>query len=180
MTAGVPGGDPETAESGGVGHGVDELIIRYFVALVRALAYIVFPPLKLYSDPIRGFWRWRKIYLVYLVGDALVFLPSVMTGDLRPLVLFPVFHLILFALLAELTVAIVAPSLVASMPTLSIPVSMPVLAGAAAVLVLLAVMLRGVSVPLPSIPAVSWPFGETEPEYDIEMTEVWKSGGKHE
>lgn len=174
MTSGVPGGDPDTDDDATLGFGVDELIIRYFVAFIKLVAFVAFPPLALYRDPIEGFWRWRRIYAVFLVGTALVFLPSVLTGEFGVLVLFPFFHLIAFALVAEVVAVSLLPVVA---PTVSIPKFPPVpirasvVAVAGFVFAVLILLRRGV------------PFfgrGSDDPEYKILMTEVWKSGGKHD
>lgn len=179
MTAGVPGGDAEIAENDdSLGLGVDEVILRWLAILVRVGAFAAFPPLYLYDDPVRGFWHWRKIYAVFLAGTALVFLPSVFRLEFAPLLLFPVFHLIVFALLAEVFVAMAVPSSVAvsipavpSLATAPVPV-LAVAVGLCVVLAVVVVVQRGVSLPFSD--------SDEEPEYNVLMTEIWKSGGKHD
>lgn len=180
MTSGVPGGDSSIDADTAIGTGTEAVMIRWFINLIRLGIYLVLPPLAIYKDPFRGIWSWRKIYLVFLIGTGLVFLPSVLTGDLRPLLLFPLFHLIVAALLAEIFLAMTVPDLSVSLPSISsfapMPVLMLTLAAAVAVIY---VVFRGSDFSLSSIslPLVG---DDEEPEYNIELTEVWKSGGKHE
>ena len=182
MTGGSPGGDPDPADDATIGDGVDEVLLRWLGKLVKIVAFAAVPPLFIYRDrPLTGIWRWRKIYLVFAVGTGAVFLPSVLTGDFGPLAVFPFFHLLAAGLIGEVLIAAMAPTFA---PSLSVPSvsAVPLRAEAVAVaafgVAVFLVVRRG---SLPSVDgSLGRSFKSSEEEYVVPLTEVWKSGGKHD
>ena len=184
MSDGTPGGDPDDPDDGGsLGDGVDEVLMRWLAKLTKIVAFAAVPPLFIYRDrPLTGIWRWRKIYLVFAIGTALVFLPSVLTGDFAPLAVFPFFHVLAAALVGEVLVVTMLPTVApsVSVPELSaVPIRAEVVAVAAFAVAVIVLVRRGV--PTPRIDGrLGRSFSSSDDEYVVPMTEIWKSGGKHD
>ena len=183
MTDGTPGGDPDPDDGGSLGDGVDEVLIRWLGTLVKVAVFVAIPPLFLHRDrPLAGIWRWRKIYLVFAIGTALVFLPSVLTGDFAVLVVFPFFHVLAAGLIGEVLVVTMLPTVApsVSVPELSaVPIRAEIVAVAAFAVAVIVLVRRGV--PTPRIDGrLGRSFSSSDDEYVVPMTEIWKSGGKHD
>ena len=180
MTDGTPGGDPDPDDGGSLGDGIDEVMMRWLATLTKIAVFIAVPPLYLHrDDPLTGLWRWRKVYLVFAIGTALVSLPSVLTGDFGVLAVFPFFHVLAAALVGEVLVVTMLPTVAPSVPELSaVPIRAEVVAVAAFGVAVLVVLRRG---SLPSFDgSLGRSFKSSDEEYVVPMTEVWKSGGKHD
>jgi hypothetical protein len=182
MTPGSPGGDPDPDDGGSLGDGVDEVLMRWLAKLTKIAVFVAVPPLFLHRDrPIAGLWKWRKIYLMFLVGTALVFLKPLISGDIELLAVFPFFHLIAAALVGKVLVVTMAPTFApsVSVPSVSaVPLRAEAVAVAAFGVAVFVVLRRG------SIPSLDGSLGRSfsapDDEYVVPMTEVWKSGGKHD
>jgi hypothetical protein len=181
MSDGTPGGDPDP-DDGSLGDGIDEVLMRWLATLLKIGVFAAVPPLFIYRDhPLTGLWKWRKIYLVFLIGTALVFLKPVISGDIELLAVFPFFHLIAAALVGEVLVVTMAPTFAPSLSVPSVaavPIRAEVVAVAAFAGAVLVVLRRG------SLPRLDGSLGRSfkraDDEYVVPMTKVWKSGGKHD
>ena len=182
MTGGSPGGDPEPDDGGSLGDGIDEVMMRWLATFLKIAVFAAVPPLYIYrDDPIAGLWRWRKVYLVFAIGTGAVFLPSVLTGDFGVLAVFPFFHLIAAALIGEVMIVTMAPTVApsVSVPELSaVPIRAEVVAVAAFAGAVITALRRG---SIPSLDgSLGRSFSSSDDEYVVPMTKVWKSGGKHD
>lgn len=183
MSDGTPGGDPDDPDDATLGDGIDEVLMRWLATFLKIAVFIAVPPLYLHrDDPIAGLWRWRKVYLVFLVGTGAVFLPSVLTGDFGVLAVFPFFHLIAAALIGEVMIVTMLPTFAPSLsvPSMSVPIRAEAVAVGAFALAVIVLLRRGVPMPSVGFGVVRRSFSSSDDEYVVPMTEVWKSGGKHD
>lgn len=180
MTEGVPGKDPQPGVLGSERDTAKDLLVALVTALARPVAYLLIPPLLLYRGrPItERLWQWRKVYLGFFAGTVALSAPQILNGNFAGLLIAPVFHLFVIAVVAQV-ILIAVPGM--SVPTSATPPTYVLTVGMVAAVIGIALSFRS---------TWTWGAGDDDTdavsldtgadEYAIPMTEVWESGGKYE
>lgn len=179
MTDGVPGSDPEPTVLGGDSDTVKDLIVALVSALARPLLYLLVPPLYLYRGrPIsERLYKWRWVYLGFFVGAAVLSAPQILDGSFGGLLLAPIFHLFVGVVCLQVLL-IAVPGL--SVPASATPPQYAMIVAVASLAVAAVLALRSTWGTGTDVDTDAVSLDADDDEYVVPMTEVWKSGGKHD